>query len=860
METINPADCLVAGFMLKQRESSSELSDGEIYWNIRYYQKQNNNELAQYFMLRLSPWKQRHLKQMFRHNYFIKAFDELLCYPGLWSGFELGNIRRHLALRCHEELLSYLKHVYITWEEITQHDPLVCRAVDIYTVQNLQMRAPLASSIDRDYIIQGFDNWLIFSQITNVTLREKIKQTILQLPVLIPTIKSFHENVKYLEIAAKIIKKQLFANRLPFTIYQALSSIWKSTGRAIVEVREGEFKFVQISTEDSIRDIAYVQVFLSAFRDFPELSYDAPRKEKGEEVPRGMPNDTIIYQSLKRVQLLGFHSAKIDQKINEFGRPSVLNLGRATTTWRGGESLKRRWGRPFEGSYKYFRERLFLGRAEQLELDVYPSIMFVQQDLLAAFFGYTSVNFQATTTAELASIPTQQLPTWRTYASMPECHEAYAALPTSSTLVPPTETNPDAEITQPVPAEASATEPTGLVEDYGPPRDTAASPDTVATIETIIPLDTMASPEYPSFRALTWMPSEMQDLTSQLINTAMEVDGVPPSQEAQALAYQGQHSHNEYEAIQMETSIDALDQNSTSPVDADTAHSFADEIVTASDAIVEATHDVMPEPELETGEAVSPKSMSETSAVVGTIEGVDSMSETSTVVGTIDADLPTQTYDQTTVASQNRRPHLKVKSRRPSPVRGSKRGRSYLAPNAKPVIPQNRFPIVWQGRRGKLLDSRIPRTPIKHGAGRSQELSQSRRHLLAESNNLQQGVQGTTIPFNRFQGRRSYLPSTNEMLRSQTPQIVEFIEHNGMTGSLKATRNIADHLQQRKGWVGMIIEREEAKTIRFEHIVGYIANGNLGESRTLALVKESYAETFRANLVKQLRYIDGRRP
>ena len=55
----------------------------------------------------------------------------------------------------------------------------------------------------------------------------------------------------------------------------------------------------------------------------------------------------------------------------------------------------------------------------------------------------------------------------------------------------------------------------------------------------------------------------------------------------------------------------------------------------------------------------------------------------------------------------------------------------------------------------------------------------------------------------------------------------------------------------------MIIDGIEAKTIRFDYIVGYIASGNLGKSKTLALVKASYAEVFRTNPMKWSRYVDA---
>jgi hypothetical protein len=80
------------------------------------------------------------------------------------------------------------------------------------------------------------------------------------------------------------------------------------------------------------------------------------------------------------------------------------------------------------------------------------------------------------------------------------------------------------------------------------------------------------------------------------------------------------------------------------------------------------------------------------------------------------------------------------------------------------------------------------------------------------------------------QGWRSFLQPqirsfSNERDDGSSP--LRFIEFNGMKKSAKFTSNIAEYLQQRKGWVGMIIEDRNAKTIRFDHIVKYISQGNL---------------------------------
>ena len=60
-------------------------------------------------MARLSDAKQGSLKRLLRRDGFTKGLEALLDFPGLWGGLELGNVRRLLALRCDEVVVS-LRH------------------------------------------------------------------------------------------------------------------------------------------------------------------------------------------------------------------------------------------------------------------------------------------------------------------------------------------------------------------------------------------------------------------------------------------------------------------------------------------------------------------------------------------------------------------------------------------------------------------------------------------------------------------------------------------------------------------------------------------------------------------------------
>jgi len=80
----------------------SGLCDGEIYRKIRQCQKKKMWSEVDVLKQRLSESKQVALKQLLKRDDFTEAFDDLLPFPGLWVGLELGNIQRHLAMHCDE--------------------------------------------------------------------------------------------------------------------------------------------------------------------------------------------------------------------------------------------------------------------------------------------------------------------------------------------------------------------------------------------------------------------------------------------------------------------------------------------------------------------------------------------------------------------------------------------------------------------------------------------------------------------------------------------------------------------------------------------------------------------------------------
>lgn len=54
------------------------------------------------WMARFTSSKQTAFIQLQKHKYFQDGLDRLLPFPGFWAALLMGNIQRHLALRCIE--------------------------------------------------------------------------------------------------------------------------------------------------------------------------------------------------------------------------------------------------------------------------------------------------------------------------------------------------------------------------------------------------------------------------------------------------------------------------------------------------------------------------------------------------------------------------------------------------------------------------------------------------------------------------------------------------------------------------------------------------------------------------------------
>jgi hypothetical protein len=107
--------------------------------------------------MQLSPNKQGLLSRLLSRKDLVNALDGLLPFPGLWNDLHLGSIHEDFAMYCDEEMICYLRHIRTTWDAVTLGEPDIRETLDIQTVENLHLRAPSASIIDRHYINQQMD-------------------------------------------------------------------------------------------------------------------------------------------------------------------------------------------------------------------------------------------------------------------------------------------------------------------------------------------------------------------------------------------------------------------------------------------------------------------------------------------------------------------------------------------------------------------------------------------------------------------------------------------------------------------------------------------------------------------------------
>ena len=131
----------------------------------------------------------------------------------------------------------YLNQVRSTWNIITDEDDTLQISIDISTVKLLEDRCP-SDSRDRAFI--EFQRHDLLSTIHDPHQREQIWRRIMSIDHLMPSLYIFLEDIKYLEVCAKVVKK-LLPPRIKETIHQAFSQLHSGQRQFPLQTNEHQF-------------------------------------------------------------------------------------------------------------------------------------------------------------------------------------------------------------------------------------------------------------------------------------------------------------------------------------------------------------------------------------------------------------------------------------------------------------------------------------------------------------------------------------------------------------------------------------------------------------------------------------------
>lgn len=282
--------------------------------------------------------------------------------------------------------------------------------------------APHTSNKDRDLIESYISSGEIFRNVTHEPARQGILHTLKSVPGLIPSLRSFFENLKYLEPCSHILKK-LLGSKEKRTIYEGLSAAYFPPDKPLVEHAERKRRVTRTGRGDeSGLWLSYVQLWAFCFRHFPFMTQLVPRKELGKEKPSTRSNAALWHylgdlavnlgfrteeaENLKQQNPYKYLGEQILASLQADSAPDPRVVARMAIVLKQADkgpakaktpqltdeqclSADRRCGRPFNDDYTNDKDSLFIPLIYESEpsegLDISP--FFVKKDTFTSFFG-----------------------------------------------------------------------------------------------------------------------------------------------------------------------------------------------------------------------------------------------------------------------------------------------------------------------------------------------------------------------------------------------------------------------------------------------------------------------------------------
>lgn len=416
----------------EQYQHEMSYSDGHIYSKLRHYPR--DTYFYNMWYHRLSENKQIGLQNIDKRVGIALALNKLIRIPALLDELLLTSFQKFMTLRLDHEVLRGIEKLHAEFSRLAGGNMTILQQMDKKTLAAVAGRAPGIHHDDHQFIDIAFSSGHLFPSLHNPAERDSLKRRVQQTVGFIPSLLSLQSNLGFLGIAAKIIWDYLLPRTLRrkardcrLSLRTILQYCWEKETSPYVEIREGEFA---LASGPPCFDLVYVQIFLSALRQFPYLCCVVPKVERGEKL-RYAIDPHHVAQFCRRAKFLGIKTDIIDENIKAFA-PRVGHKERCQfQPHEESEVLARldsRWGRPTTSIYTIIRRKGFLptilDKSENLHLGAIPLL----RNTIVWFFRVPSFSIELPQVVH--SINLQQIqPQHQPYQSQQHYHPQYPYQP-----------------------------------------------------------------------------------------------------------------------------------------------------------------------------------------------------------------------------------------------------------------------------------------------------------------------------------------------------------------------------------------------------------------------------------------------
>ncbi|KAJ6070728.1 hypothetical protein N7467_012047 [Penicillium canescens] len=273
--------------LVEEYSNEKAPTDGEIYWRVRQYEAEQNENSRQRWFVRLSKNKQMRLDQLDnkRNRRLRQGLDKLLQIRGLWlDGLRISMFHRVIAAAVNEEVLHYLDHILESYLYFVNGDYNSLKKIGPDAVSCLQLRAPGNSRKDAN-LIRG----IVLGGKRSRDLR-KAREREYGASSKGPHVTSIWETMKRMFIPSSEGERECFI---------------QTTARCFRRTRFEDIKSFELG---------YRQLWLYAMRNY----FLMPRvSEKNDELlakpDRAKADKKILYEMAELAHRLGFESTEIQE-------------------------------------------------------------------------------------------------------------------------------------------------------------------------------------------------------------------------------------------------------------------------------------------------------------------------------------------------------------------------------------------------------------------------------------------------------------------------------------------------------------------------------------------------------------------